>query len=209
MDKLNSTFRPFSTHYWANTDYWYFIYNHWPYVYHRTRKHNQMCCAPIRYTWSLSSLFYNKNTKYQRKNTKHHLTVVLKKFDDVHLLSELDTDLERFVAKKHHTVDEDFVALHSIIMKHFDKHAPVKRWRVKYNRLPEWYTSDIGQYAFKEINVSVKNGGHSTSIKRLQNKISSLVHDAKHKHLTVSVEKQKDSKALWKHFRETLWCEHY
>ena len=43
-----------------------------------------------------------------------------------------------------HTVDEDFVALHSIIMKHLDKHAPVKRRRIKCNRLPEWYTSDIG-----------------------------------------------------------------
>ena len=52
-------------------------------------------------------------------------------------------DLEQFVAN-HHTVDEDFMALHSIIMKYFDKHAPVKRRRVKCNRLPEWYTSGIG-----------------------------------------------------------------
>ena len=37
--------------------------------------------------------------------------------------------------------------------------------------------------------------------KRLQNKVSSLLQDAKRKHFTVSVEKQKDSKALWKHFR--------
>ena len=40
----------------------------------------------------------------------------------------------------HHTVDEDFVALHSIVMKHLDE-----RRRVKCNGLPEWYTSDVVQ----------------------------------------------------------------
>ena len=83
------------------------------------------------------------NYKIPKKKKQHHPTVVLKKFDDAHFLSDLDTGLERFVAS-HHKGDEDFVALHSIIMKRLDKHAPVKRRRVKCNRLPEWYTSYIG-----------------------------------------------------------------
>ena len=95
------------------------------------------------------------------------------------------------------------MALHPIIIIHHDKQAPVKRRMVKCDRLTEWYTSDIGQTRIeREKNVSVKHGGHSTFIKRLRNKISSLVHDTKHKHFTVSVEKQKGSKAVWENFRE-------
>ena len=97
-----------------------------------------------------------------------------------------------------HTVDEDFVALHSIIMKHLDKHAPVERRRVKCNRLPEWYTSDIGLTIQRD---KCKRQKRWSQYKRLRNKVSSLIRDAKRKHFTVSVEKQKDSKALWNHFR--------
>ena len=57
----------------------------------------------------------------------------------------------------------------------------------------------LAKLEFKEINVSVKNGGHSLNV--LRNKVSSLIRDAKLKHFKVSVQKKKDSKALWKHFR--------
>ena len=113
-------------------------------------------------------------------------------------LSDLDTDLERFVANRH-TVDEDFVALHSIIMKHLDKHAPVKRRRVKCNRLPEWYTSVIGLTRIQRDKC--KRQKRWSQYTRLRNEVSYLIRDAKRKHFTVSVEKQKDSKALWNHFR--------
>ena len=99
-----------------------------------------------------------------------------------------------------HTVDEDFVALHSIIMKHLYKHAPVKRRRVKCNRLPEWYTSDIGLTRIQRDKCNRRQKRWS-QYKRLRNKVSSLIRDAKRKHFTVSVEKQKDSKALRNHFR--------
>ena len=84
-----------------------------------------------------------KHYKIPKKKHKTSSYRCFKKFADAHFLSDLDTDLERFVAN-HHTVYEDFMALHSIIMKHLDNHAPVKLRRVKCNRLPEWYKSDIG-----------------------------------------------------------------
>ena len=84
-------------------------------------------------------------------------------------------------------------------MKHLDKHAPVKRRRVKCNRLPEWYTSDIGLTRIQRDKC--KRQKRWSQYKRLRNKVSSLIRDAKRKHFTVSVEKQKDSKALWNHFR--------
>ena len=86
----------------------------------------------------------------------------------------------------HHTADEDFMALNSMIMKHLDKHAPIKRRRVKCNRLPEWYTSDIGLTRIQR---------RWSQYKRLRNKVSFLIRDAKRKHFIASVEKKK-SKAL-------------
>ena len=132
------------------------------------------------------------------KKNKQQNTQKKTKFDDAHFLSDLDTDLERFVTNRY-TVDEDFVALHSIIMKHLDKHAPVKRRRVKCNRLPEWYTSDNGLTRIQRDKC--KRQKRWSQYKRLRNKVSSLIRDAKRKHFTVSVEKQKYSKALWNHFR--------
>ena len=99
-----------------------------------------------------------------------------KKFDDAHLLTDLNTDLERFVAN-HHTVDEDFVALHLIVMKHLDK-----RRSVKCNGFPEWYTSNVVQTRIQRH-------------KRLRNKVTYLIGDTK-RNFTVSVEKQNYSKAL-------------
>ena len=122
-------------------------------------------------------------------------------FDDAHFLSDLDTDLDRFVAN-HHTIYEDFMALHSIIMTHLDNHAPVKLRRVKCNRLPEWYKSDIGLIRIQKDKCKPQKWW--SQYKRFQNKVSSIIHEAKRKHFTVSVEKQKDSKALWNHFRVVI-----
>ena len=105
----------------------------------------------------------------------------------------------QFVAN-HHTVQEDFVALHSLIMKHPDKHVPVKLWRVKCNRPPppQWYTRDIGQTQIKRDKCKCQY--RWSQYKSLRNKFSSLIRDAKRKHFTVSVQKQKYSKALCKYF---------
>ena len=74
-----------------------------------------------------------KIRKIRHKSSSHRCC---KNFDAAHFLSDFDTDLWRIVANRH-TVGEDFVALHSVITKHVDKHAPVKRRRVKCNCLPE------------------------------------------------------------------------
>ena len=68
------------------------------------------------------------NNKISKKTHKTSSYRCFKKFDDAHFISDLDADLQRFLANPH-TVDEDFVALHSIIMKLQDKHALVKRRR--------------------------------------------------------------------------------
>ena len=79
-------------------------------------------------------------------------------------------------------------------MKHLDKHASVKRRRVKYKS-----PSDIGLTRIQRNKCKRQKGW--SQYKRLQNKVSALIRDAKRKHFTVSFEKQKDSKAPWNHFR--------
>ena len=91
------------------------------------------------------------------------------------------------------------MALHSIIMKHLDNHAPVKLRRVKCNPLPDWYKSDIGLTRIQKDKC--KPPKWWSQYTRLRNKVSYLIRDGKSKHFTVSVEKQNDSKALWNHFR--------
>ena len=83
-------------------------------------------------------------------------------------------------------------------MKHLDKHAPVKR-QGKMQSLPELYTSDIGLTRIQRDKC--KRQKRWSQYKRLRNKVSSLIRDAKRKQFTVSGEKQKDSKAIWDHFR--------
>ena len=69
----------------------------------------------------------------------------------------------------------------------------------KCNHLSEWYTSDICLTRIQRDKY--KRQKRWSQYKRLLNKVSSLLQDVKRKHFTVSLEKQKDSKALWKHFR--------
>ena len=69
------------------------------------------------------------NYKIPKKKHKTSSYRCFNKFDDAHFLSDLDTDLEHFVAS-HHIVDEDFVALHWIIINRLDNYAPVKCRRI-------------------------------------------------------------------------------
>ena len=65
-------------------------------------------------------------------------------FNENAFQSDLANALQNFELI-HQSVDDDFNALHSIVIKQLDKHAPVKQRRVKSRRLPDWYTTEIGE----------------------------------------------------------------
>ena len=67
-----------------------------------------------------------------------------KKFNENAFQSDLANALQNFELN-HQSVDDDFNALHTIVIKQLDKHAPVKQRRVKSRRLPDWYTTEIGE----------------------------------------------------------------
>ena len=67
-----------------------------------------------------------------------------KTFDETIFLNDLRHDLSKF-QNNCETIDDNFSELHAIIIKLLDKQAPIKTRRVKSNRLPAWYTPEIGQ----------------------------------------------------------------
>ena len=58
--------------------------------------------------------------------------------------TELTDDLDTFVNIEE-TIDGDMAVWSSFILKHLNKHAPIKTKCVKTKRLPDWFTPDIMQ----------------------------------------------------------------
>ena len=94
-----------------------------------------------------------------------------KTFDETSFLADLNYGINSFEPSGL-TVDDDFLALQSIIIKHLDNHAPVKVRRVKTKRLPDWYTPDIGQVRI--IRDRYKRLKEWTEYKRYRNKKRNL-----------------------------------
>lgn len=121
-----------------------------------------------------------------------------KTFDEISFLADLQYDLNNLEINRE-TIDEDFTALHSIIIKHLDKHAPIKVRRVKSSRLPDWYTPEIGQARIARDRY--KRLKRWAEYKRYRNKTRKLIRNAKRKHFANSIETLKDTKTLWKHLK--------
>ena len=106
------------------------------------------------------------------------------------------------------TIDEDFTALHAIIINHLDKHAPIKIRCVKSSQFliiaylftfPEWYSPEIGQA--RVARDRCKRLKHWTEYKHYRNKTKNLIRNVKRQHFTKSIENFKDTSTLWKHLR--------
>ena len=121
-----------------------------------------------------------------------------KNFNENAFQSDLANALQNFELN-HQSVDDDFNALHTIVIKQLDKHAPVKQRRVKSRRLPDWYTTEIGEA--RKARDKFKFQRNWPEYKRLRNKTSKLIKNAKRKHFTDSIENFKDTRTIWKHLR--------
>ena len=121
-----------------------------------------------------------------------------KTFDEQHFLADVHHDLCNFEINQE-TIDEDFTALHTIIINHLDEHAPIKIRRVKSSRLPNWYSPEIGQARIARDRC--KRLKHWTEYKHYRNKTKNLIRNAKRQHFTKSNENFNDTSTLWKHLR--------
>ena len=95
-----------------------------------------------------------------------------KAFDETAFLVDLEHDLRHFEINQD-TVDDDFGALHAIIINLLDKYAPIKTRRVKSSRLPAWYSPEIGQA--RMARDKCKRQKQWTEYKRYRNDVASQV----------------------------------
>ena len=84
-------------------------------------------------------------------------------------------------------------------MNNLDKHAPIKTRRVKSKRLPDWFTSNI--LNARRTRDYYKIAKNWSQYKLYRNKTRDLIRKAKRRHFSESIESNKDSRTLWKHFR--------
>lgn len=122
-----------------------------------------------------------------------------KRFDENRFLTDLSNNLENFELN-HQVVDEDFAALHSIITRCLDKHAPIKTKRVKSDRLPVWYSPEIGEA--RKARDNFKRLKQWSNYKTYRNKTRNLIKKAKRGHFTNAIENSKDTRLIWQHLRE-------
>ena len=128
-----------------------------------------------------------------------------KSFNDCAFLVDLRHDLQNFQINRA-TVDEDFEAFHNVIINRLNKHAPIKTLRVKSNRLPAWYTSEIGQARIARDKY--KRLKQWTEYKYYRKKTRNLIRKSKRRHFTNSVENLTDTAIIgiqrdydpWKRF---------
>ena len=85
------------------------------------------------------------------------------------------------------------------LLKHLDKHAPVKFKRVKTNYLPKWFTTEISQARRqRDFNKRKRNW---VEYKRYRNMTKSLIKKPKQKHFSDTVTDHRDAKSIWQHIR--------
>ncbi|MCG8046530.1 MAG: reverse transcriptase domain-containing protein [Candidatus Thiodiazotropha endolucinida] len=119
-------------------------------------------------------------------------------FNETDFLYDLRFDLSN-LQNNTDTIDNNFSELQATIVKLLDKHAPIKTRRVKSNRLPAWYTSEIGQA--RAARDKCKRLKLWTEYKHLRNKTRNLIRKAKRQYFSNSIENSKDTSAIWRHLR--------
>lgn len=149
--------------------------------------------CPVICTWSVKPL---KCTKGE------HTTVEYRSFKN------FDKDL--FLNDLHHvtfaevynsnTPDDALAAWYSIVMPIIDKHAPIRRKRVKHKTLPGWLTREIVE-AMKTRD-ELKKKKKFDEYKQQRNKVSVLVKNAKKAYFNKLISNHCDTAHLWRAMNE-------
>ena len=137
----------------------------------------------------------NKISKDKHMTTSYRC---FKHFNENDLLVELAEDIVTFETDQE-TINGDLEVWSSIILKHLNKHAPIKTKRVKTKRLPDWFTQDI--VLMQKQRDNCKRLKQWTEYKTYRNKIRQLIRAAKRKYCSESVANSKDTKRIWAYLR--------
>ena len=77
-----------------------------------------------------------------------------------------------------------------------DKHAPMRRKRVKQQILPGWLTGEVAE-AMK-IRDKLKKDRKFSDYKKQRNKVSTLIRDAKRNYFSKLINQNSDTATIWK-----------
>ena len=92
--------------------------------------------------------------------------------------------------------DDAMLAWYNIFMPIIDKHAPLRKKRVKHPKLPPWLTKDvIGAMAICD---RLKKEEKFDDFKKQRNRVKSLVRSAKKAYFDKLVETDKSTSTIWK-----------
>ena len=113
-------------------------------------------------------------------------------------LTDLYEDFSQYSVSES-DIETDLATWYDILLKHLNRHAPIKTKRVKTKRMPAWYNTDIAQArANRDVNKKRRNW---TEYRKYRNLTKSLIRKAKRNHFTTAVTNNKDAKLLWQQIR--------
>lgn len=149
--------------------------------------------CPIVCTWSY---------KVPKNRTKGHTTVQYRSFKDFNeraFLRDLSfapfTNVCNYLDPIH-----ALTAWYEAFLPVVDKHAPLRKKRVKHPRLPQWLSTDI--IKAMKIRDKLKKEKKFDDYKRQRNKVTSLVRAAKKAYFTKLISDNKDTSSLWRAMNE-------
>ena len=90
------------------------------------------------------------------------------------------------------TIDDDMLTLSSILLKHLNKHTPLKAKRVKNKRLPDWFNPQIIETQW--LRGECKQHNQWAEYRKYRNKTRQLIRAAKRKYFSESIYNSKDTK---------------
>ena len=132
----------------------------------------------------------NKISKVKHVTTLYRC---FKHFNENYFLAELAEDIETLETDQE-TINGDLEVWSSLILKHVNKHAPIKTKRVKTKRLPDWLTQDI--VLMQKQRDNCKRLKQWTEYKTYRNKTRQLIKAAKRKYFSESITNSKDTKHI-------------
>ena len=145
-----------------------------------------------------AAIFCSKASKMPKQHRRGHKVISFRSFKNF-IPAAFFADL--------HTTNFDLVLGHSdpdsaievwydLFLSVVNKHAPIKRRRVKHQTLPSWLTPDIRQAM--HLRDQLKKHKQFSEYKKVRNKVKNMVRDAKRAYFNKLAQNTNDVSKIWR-----------
>lgn len=148
--------------------------------------HYAVCCS-----WALKV-----DKKYRSKN--QHTTIEfrsMKNFNKDLFLQDLSC-VPFDNVHRHNDPDEALAEWYSMFLRVLDKHAPVRKKRVKHERMPPWLNNNIIQAM--ELRDQLKRDKEWAAFRKQRNHVRFLTREAQKSHFQRLIDDKKSITSLWR-----------